>query len=64
MSDNLKMYDVKYSATVLGTVQVEAVNFTDAKISARGRLKREGFPLEPESVHMIEAVTFAEEDEE
>ena len=63
MSDNLKMYDVKYSATVLGTVQVEAVNYTDAKIKARGRLKREGFPREPESVHLIADVTIAKEDE-
>lgn len=65
MSDNLKMYDVKYSAGVTGCIQVEAVNYTDAKIKARGRLRQEGFPREPESVHHIDAITFVRmEDEE
>ena len=63
MSDDLKMYDVKYSATVLGTVQVEAVSYTHAKLAARSRLRREGFPLEPESAHLIADVTIAKEDE-
>ena len=58
MSDNLKMYDVKYSADVTGCIQVEAVNYTDAKIKARGRLRQEGFPREPESIHHIDAITF------
>ena len=56
---------MKYSAGVTGCIQVEAVNYTDAKIKARGRLRQEGFPREPESVHHIDAITFVRmEDEE
>ena len=65
MSDDLKMHVVKYTATVTGYIQVEAESNTHAKVEARGRLRREGFPREPESVHHIDAITFVRmEDEE
>lgn len=56
MSDDLKMYQVEYSATVVGSIQVEAESYTDAKVKAGGRLKQEGFPREPESMHHIDSV--------
>ena len=57
MSEDLKMHVVKYTATVTGYIQVEAESYTHAKAAARGRLKREGFPREPESIHHIDAIT-------